>query len=205
MGTDYRTFFKGKYLTALDFEQDRTLVISRVDANDVEDPDKGVTKSKMVISFRGDVKDMVSSKTAADCIAKMYGDEVEGWVGKSVTFWNDKTVEVSGERKGGIRVRGAPGLGQKMSVKIKHPRKRAFYIDLIDTDPSQATPPLAEILKKAGLSADQVNTWLKSIGKNPHDSSNDKELADYLNNNPAGIRDILAAQPPADESPQYGD
>ena len=161
MSTDYRLFFGGKFSTALDFDDDRTLTMAEIRGLDVEDPDGGADRHKLVISWAEDAKPWLPSKTAADCIAAMFGPLLEGWTGKEITLYNDQTVRVGGKVVGGIRVRGAPSLTEPIECIVRLSRRRPQRIELVPT----AEETLADVLARAGATWAAVDAWCALNGK----------------------------------------
>lgn len=161
MSTDYRLFFGGKFSTALDFDADKTLTMAEIRGVDVEDPDGGADRHKLVISWAEDAKPWLPSKTAADCIAAMFGPMLENWTGKAVTLYNDQTVRVGGKVVGGIRVRGAPSLAEPIECIVRLSRRRPQRIELVPT----ASETLADVLSRSGASWRAVDAWCELNGK----------------------------------------
>jgi hypothetical protein len=180
-GTRWRTFFAGRFLTGPEIANDLTVTIARVNETIVEDPDGGAAKRRMQIDFRDEgVKPWLPCVTTATCLDAMYGEMVEGWVGKAVTLYFDPTIKVGKERVGGIRVRGAPGLGASKRIEIKLPKRKPIWVELVDTAPrsqgngraqgqSQTAAPktIEQILADAGATAGQLDAYLVAKGKPP--------------------------------------
>ncbi len=97
--------------------KDVKLIIASTDLEEFTDQN-GVRKKKIVVFFRGTDKDLVLNKTNATCIAQMYGDQTEAWVGKTITLWPSQ-AEMGGKTLPAIRIRlltpveaGVPGIQQ---------------------------------------------------------------------------------------------
>ena len=72
--------YAGNHLKCADLKgKDVTLTIASVAMEKVGDD------HKLVAYFRGTEKDLVLNKTNANCIAQMYGDETDRWLGMPVT------------------------------------------------------------------------------------------------------------------------
>lgn len=82
---DFLTLFPSKYLAAADLRgQDRVVQVSKI----VGAEEVGQAKEKRpVLYFSGVEKGMVLNKTNAKRIAKLYGNNTDGWIGKSVTLY----------------------------------------------------------------------------------------------------------------------
>lgn len=166
---DWRIYFAGKYLNNVEVTSDWTLTIDRVIGTDVENPDDQTVRFKQVVHWKEDVKPWVTSKTAAECMAAMFGDDDETWAGRKVTIYRDEKVKVGRDEKGGIRVRGAPGI-KPITIEIKHARKKAVRIKLADTASSQAQrppPDLDRVLTDAGLTVADLDAYLVAQNKPP--------------------------------------
>lgn len=123
------TLFPSKFVAAGDLiGQDVTVTIASVKVEEVgADGDK-----KPVLYFAGMTKGMVMNRTNAKRISTMYGTEVEGWVGKSVTLYPSET-EFGGDTVPCIRVRqgvtssvGAPSIPPPGETPPQVPGKPRF-------------------------------------------------------------------------------
>ena len=69
-------------------------------------------EQKVIVAFVGKQKKLVANKTNCKTIAKLYGDDTDGWLGKTITL-SPREVEFQGEMVWAIRVSlkapGAPG------------------------------------------------------------------------------------------------
>ena len=78
---------------------------------------------KIHVSFDGDDnKPWKPSKTALRCLAAVWGDDGEKWVGLHCTIYNDETVKWAGEEVGGIRVSHLEGLSQPRKLMLAYAR-----------------------------------------------------------------------------------
>ena len=187
--TDWRAYFAGRYLTAAELPGDMTYMIAGVDEEEVEDPDTQRIRRKMVVYLDGQ-KPWIPCRTAAACVAAMHGDDPADWEGQPITLYRDPTVRVGRETVGGIRVRGAPGLGCRLKVTIRLPRRKPLVVDLIDTGPAQdPVPPvdLEVVLADNDLCLTDLDRWR---------ASEDRPLVDELNaEQRAQLAQYLVAQP----------
>jgi hypothetical protein len=102
--------FPSDYLKASDLnDRSVTVIISKVELVELG---KGRDKeNKMLISFAGKQKQLVCNKTNANTIAKLYGDDTDGWIGKAITI-EPREVEFQGDMVLAIRVSlKKPGMG----------------------------------------------------------------------------------------------
>ena len=63
------------------------------------------TKLKGIIRFSENVKPLILNVTNGKSIAKLYGNDIDGWIGKKISLFYDKNVKVAGRRVGGTRVK----------------------------------------------------------------------------------------------------
>ena len=67
-------------------------------------------EEKWTLSFNELAKPLVLNKTNGMLLAAITGsEEFDGWIGKKVVLYNDKSVMFAGEFTGGIRVRASKG------------------------------------------------------------------------------------------------
>lgn len=99
-----KDLYPSRFLKAEDFEEGevKTRTIKQVE---IEELGQGKeAKSKPVVFFRDDEKQLVLNKTNAVIIAKLYGDETDDWLGKRITMYAVE-VESFGDVVRAIRVR----------------------------------------------------------------------------------------------------
>lgn len=181
--SDWRSYFAGRYLSGPVLTEDTTATIAHIESTLVEDPDGGAARERMIVHFRNDaLKPWLPCKTTGFCMAAMYGDDTEGWIGKPVTLYFDPTVKVGRDVKGGIRVRGAPGI-RPMTVEVKLPKRKPLSIRLVDTAPrrqeqqARPTADLEQVLADAELTVNDLDDWRESNGKGPVADLDDTQRA----------------------------
>ena len=129
---DYRILFKGDYVSAVELgEKTPTLTIAGVKIVKLEGDD-GRVKDRGVVSFKETDRGWVLCKTSAMCVAAMFGNETDGWIGKHVTL-KSELVQVGPEKKPGIRVKGSPDIAAPVLVTIKLPKRKAYTVTLEKT------------------------------------------------------------------------
>lgn len=103
--------FPSNYLKATDLQgREVSVIISNVTM------EKLGNDTRMILYFQGKQKGMVCNKTNAFNISMMYGEDTDGWIGKSVTLFSawvayqDKTVQ---------------GLRIKSAATVSSPQQRA--------------------------------------------------------------------------------
>ena len=94
-----------KYLKKDDLgDQEHTVTIRKVTKTNVARDDEE-PKYKAAIAFDELGKPMVFNKTNLKRVAKAYGNDTDGWIGKKIVVYFDPEVEFGGEIVGGLRVR----------------------------------------------------------------------------------------------------
>lgn len=103
--THWRKLQDNKYLGAysLPDEGDLVVVIESV-ARELIDASEGHTEDACVAHLAGGLLPWIVNITNAKSIARLYGEYIEDWVGKTVTLYRDKT-KMDGEMVDCIRVR----------------------------------------------------------------------------------------------------
>lgn len=138
--------FPGRFLKAgLLKGKDVTLTISAVDLERLPN-DKGQDETRGVLSFAQTDRQLTINKTNGLCLKAMFGGQVQGWVGKRVTFF--PTMDRFGsESVEAIRVRGSPDIAHDIEVLIKFPKKKPVRMKLLrmtkkgDANPAQPQQP----------------------------------------------------------------
>lgn len=92
--------FPSAFLKADDLGgRDVTVVISKVSIEEIGQP----KERKIILAFAGKEKKLVCNKTNANTIQRLYGEELEGWVGRKITL-SPREVEFQGDMVWAIRV-----------------------------------------------------------------------------------------------------
>jgi hypothetical protein len=123
---DYATYFSGRYINANLVEglNLRPLTIQRIQAEEVENPDKpSEKKERMVIYFEGAKAGWLVNRTNAECLVALFGRRTEDWVGKRVAL-KSEMVRVGPTQQPGIRVHGSPDIDTDVKFGLRLPRKR---------------------------------------------------------------------------------
>lgn len=96
----WRKLFDGKHLGAWDLYDEQgneltpTVTIERVKKQTVKGED-GET-GKPVIWFAGQKKPWIAGVVSCETIARLYGDDFEGWIGKRITLYPTTTSSPKG-------------------------------------------------------------------------------------------------------------
>jgi hypothetical protein len=81
-----KLFLAASDLAGREFE----LVIEAVAFEEIQGD--GTPEKKPVVRFRAATKGLVLNKTNADCIAAEFGDETNGWLGRSIVLYPTTTL-----------------------------------------------------------------------------------------------------------------
>lgn len=134
---DYRAAFKGEYIKAVELEMGREVTMRIAAWRIVKlENEKGVS-DRLTLWFDATERGMVVNRTNAECIAAMFGAEMDGWIGKRITIYRDPTVRLGKETVDGLRLRGSPDIAAPVNATIKMPRKKAQTITLRPTGRQQ--------------------------------------------------------------------
>lgn len=134
----YRRLFIGDYLQATEFDgRVPTFTIARIEIRDLPSLKKeGEEQSKGVIYFQETKRGWVPARTCGECLAAMFGERTEGWIGKRVTLHAEQ-VQVGKKMDMGIRVVGSPDIKAPVTFELCLPRKKPKKMRLVPTTPGQ--------------------------------------------------------------------
>lgn len=147
--THWKSLMDRKYLFAFDLGgKERTLTIDRVVGGELEG-EKGRKTKKPLCYFKESQsgKPLALNATNSKAIAKLYGNEIEEWIGKRITIYPTVT-EMNGESVECIRVRPRvpaekakaqefPGWKPPNSVPADAPIDRPDHSDAGDPEPPE--------------------------------------------------------------------
>ncbi len=94
--------FPSLYLASDDLGKDEWNVTIKKVAMEGVGQDKD---PKLILFFEDIEKGMVCNKTNGNTVKRLYGDELDEWIGKKVTLWVNHDVEFKGELVSAIRIR----------------------------------------------------------------------------------------------------
>lgn len=77
------------------------------------------TQLKGVLHFCENVKPLILNVTNGKAIAKLYGKDMDGWVGKKIALYYDPSVRVMGQRVGGTRVKKPSAASSKEPIRCE--------------------------------------------------------------------------------------
>lgn len=98
--------FPSNYLKASDLNgREVTVTISKFSLEKLGD------EQKLVLYFAGKEKGLVCNRTNADRVAFYFGDDLDHWIGKSITLGTE-LVSFQGKTNEAIRVKGKAGDAQ---------------------------------------------------------------------------------------------
>lgn len=116
--TDYRTFYDREYIGHFDLPRDKDAIVRIREVKAAVLNNGRSQNKKPVLFFDGKEKGMVCNKTNAKTIASLHGNDVAGWIGKSIALYVATTRDPSG---GGdvecIRVRPTAPKVEKEAAK----------------------------------------------------------------------------------------
>ncbi len=102
-----KDMYPSKWMSAKDLEgEDKIVTIRRIEEETIASEDKWV----LYFDLRQSTKGLVLNQTNAKTIAKLYGEDSDDWIGKSITLF-PTVVDFKGDQVEAIRVRSkAPVL-----------------------------------------------------------------------------------------------
>lgn len=158
----YKKLFPGKYLKGTDLaDGDVTLTIASYHREAMENGGK----VKTVLRFIEEARGLVCNSTNGDIIAGLYGEEVEGWIGKQITLWFDPSVMMGNERKGGIKVRSVkPGASARRASPLQDALMNAI-LEYVNGDMLGVEPTLQQFAGVATTDGLDDDTCLEIIAK----------------------------------------
>ena len=116
--TDYRSMFDREYIGSWDLPRDRDAVVKIRDVKAAVLNNGRQSNKKPILYFDGKEKGMVCNKTNAKTVASLYGNDVAGWIGKSIALYVATTRDPSGgDDVECIRVRPTPPKAEKDGAK----------------------------------------------------------------------------------------
>lgn len=154
---------KSDQLNSADLLEPRTIKITNVTVKAGEQP--------IAIAFDGDDgKPWKPGKTAARCLAMIWGANASQWIGMSCTIYNDPSVTWAGAAVGGIRVSHMQGIDKPVTLMLTKTRgkKGATVIQPLKVGDSKTTAPTSPVdsLKLASDAArggrESFNAWWKA-------------------------------------------
>jgi hypothetical protein len=124
----WRTLIEKDYLGAwnlvdkADKPKDYTLQIAKVEGVKLKTAQTPKGKGKAVITFARAEKKFVANTTNCKVIAAMYGDDIEGWIGKKITLYmGDVRNPDGGGTIKGIKVRPKIPGGAAEAIEAAQP------------------------------------------------------------------------------------
>lgn len=157
---------KSDQLNADDLVEPRTIKIRDVQIKSGEQP--------ISVFYEGaDGRPWKPNKTAARCLAGIWGANASNWIGLSCTIYNDKTVTWAGAAVGGCRVSHMEGIEKPVTLMLTKSRgkKVATVIQPLVVGAKEKTPeqkpevsPVAareEARVAAGEGRESFNKWWK--------------------------------------------
>lgn len=132
--------FPSRFIRAADLDgRPYTLTISGVQMEDLE-RDDGSERSAATVTFKEAKRQLVLNRTNALCIAAMFGDDTDGWLGKRITLYPERDTSPVNETGWCIRVKGSPDLSAPVTATIRLPRRKPQARKLIPTQTGAHEP-----------------------------------------------------------------
>jgi hypothetical protein len=118
--TSYDELYPGRFIKAVDLKGKKvTLTLADVELEELQGDDG--KKVKCIVSFKETEKKLVACKTNGLSFKEMFGKDIQNWIGKRVTIFEDIW---NGEPC--IRVWGAPDIAEDIEMTVSLPRRRPF-------------------------------------------------------------------------------
>lgn len=126
---------KSDQINADDLIQPRTIKITAVDVQST--PEQPIT-----IRFEGDNgRPWKPCKTAARCLASIWGTNSAQWIGLHCTIYNDPTVTWAGAAVGGVRVSHMEGIDKPRTLQLTKTRGKKGAVTIQPLQIADAPPP----------------------------------------------------------------
>lgn len=135
---------------------------------------KSSSDQPIEISFEGSAKLFRPCKTAARCLAAVWGPNAAQWTGLHCTIYNDPTVTWAGAAVGGIRVSHMEGLDKPRQLSLSKTRGKKSTVTIQplvmnDAPAVDNTAVLDEARAEAAKGKDVFTVWWKA-NKQHHDA-----------------------------------
>ena len=165
--------FPSKFLKSGDIPDDADLILTIKEVVQESVGQGEEAENKPIVYFTEQEKGLVLNKTNANAIAGMYGPETDGWAGKRIALFATE-VDFAGKQTLALRVR------------LKAPRapQAGDLPEVWDSARAKAE------LEKVGLSADDLRSSLKELGRSGYSPARDTELVKKI------ISDFVTAEAP---------
>lgn len=118
--THYKTLIETDWLGQWDLPIGRDVIvrIASVDRYVPEKKKKDEKTKRIAIGFAGKRKRWLAGPVSQKALAKMYGPNVEQWIGQLVALYVDESVRFGSETTGGIRVRPTIPRGKETTEAL---------------------------------------------------------------------------------------
>lgn len=168
---NYKKMLVGDHLAAVELDDKQpTLTIAaikpemmdkRPKPGEKQDPKAPKKKQKKwIVFFREMERGWVLNKTNTLCLAAMFGEETDQWIGKRVTICAEM-VRVGPKVEPGIRIKGSPDLTEPVFALIEMPMRAPVRKKLVPTvkgvkvEDETATAPVDDETPLIDLDNDQ--------------------------------------------------
>jgi hypothetical protein len=133
---DYRLGLEGEYISASEIGSKEPVVTVR----DVTlaklapyEGGAGRDKNRLIIWIVGKDRGWVMGTTNAECMAAMFGEDTDGWIGKRLMIYTTM-VQTRNGKELGIRIKGSPDLEKPITFELRLKRKRPVTLTMLKGD-----------------------------------------------------------------------
>ena len=120
--TNWKTLAKPDcpYFGEQDFTSPDEVKTVTVASHNIEQVQNESGKSrKGVLRFKENVKPLILNVTNSKTIAKLYGKDADGWIGKRIALYFDPNVRFGRELVGGVRVKAPEAQADGAALRCK--------------------------------------------------------------------------------------
>ena len=123
--TSINELMPSKFLTKENVTPDVLVTISNVRTEEITD--NGAQKRKAIIYFNEFSQGLILNQTNKETLILIFGtDQIESWIGKTVTLFNDRSVAMHGQLTGGVRIRIPQSVMQNQERAVNPSTAQAY-------------------------------------------------------------------------------
>ena len=182
---------KSRFLRADDVGDGVSLTIAGVSVESMRG-EGGDDKDKGVVWFEEEPRGLVLNVTLTVILRDLFGVQLEGWAGKRITLFNDRSVRRGNKVVGGIRIKGSPDIAEDRIIiagKSAFSKGTQYRIRA-----EKRTDPLLEAFHATGITVEAFNAWAAQNDRAPFSemaADTKGQAAQWIRK--GGYRSILAA------------
>lgn len=141
---NWRKAFDTEHLSSIDLDG-KTVTLKITGAEPFKIAGETGEASKILVRFEGRKKTTwVIPITVAACLGAMFGDDMDGWIGKRVTVRAEK-VDAFGEMVDAVRPIGSPDITAPVTLKVRMGRRKVTMRLAPTGKAPDAAPPAEEV------------------------------------------------------------